>query len=149
SKVLYDLWNIVSTHYSARYGSYDAGTMEAMIPAFKYKGKGFETRHRFYGNLLSGEVTLRKQAEGKKAELRPNYSVGTGPDQWFARKGNSAYFTNDKDVVWPLMFIPLYEAFDIHGNARDEFDAYISNLIEAEFRYLVNRLKAANIAIDT
>ena len=149
SEVLYDIWTLISANYMTdQYGSYDAGTLETVIPAFKYHGKAFETRHRFGGNLLSDQVILKKM-EKRGEEAGPMESYFIGPNQWFARLGNSAYFTNDHDIRWPGMFQPMYEAFGIPKKSHQQFEAYISDLISAEFRYLTNRLKAGGVGIDT
>ena len=39
---------------------YDTGMIEEVMPVFRYKGKAYETRHAFEGNLQTGECTLHK-----------------------------------------------------------------------------------------
>ncbi|MFC1674978.1 hypothetical protein ACFL1K_03735 [Candidatus Omnitrophota bacterium] len=140
--------------------SFGPALIEAAMPAVLYKGKAFETRHRFSGNLATGEVALKHTGDDPEAPVEKRRGG------WFARVGSSAEFSNltgrtladhlGRDdnythayrLQWENMFDPLYEIFGMNTDKeRLDFRNYVDNVIISQFRYLAQRLEAAGIYI--
>ncbi len=137
--VLCGLWRLNSSVESR----YDLGGMESYIDAFKLKGMSYESRFIFRGNFQTGQFIPT-----------PN-----DPDQdasWIqdTRIGSSEFFSNNRGrprseaLVGSNRYEAVLQKYDIDPSRWEEFQAYVYELIEHDFKLIVSRLNAVGIHLN-
>lgn len=158
SEVLRRVWDTLATeeHFVSdgtrkgfSYGSYDAGMVESMLDPYRYKGRAYETRHKFNARFDQGVTSLVKtKDDGHSWNLQTPGS--------FARIGTSPYFSNQtgrssaEKMLLPAaeMYDPLFEEFKITGAQKEAFAQHIDGLVRAQVAHYFKRLGESGVRLD-
>ena len=141
--ILSNIWALISRTENEKFGTYDSGMVEGLIPAIRYNGMAYETRHPFQGNLLTGESS---------PIIIHDYEGGLGG--WYGKLGSSSYFakqigrSGSSALPFERMFDPLFEQLNIDKKRRKEFQLYVEKFVRDEFMFLVQRLQQMGIRAD-
>jgi hypothetical protein len=119
--------------------------VEDKLDFIKIRGKAYETRHLFCGDMTTGNI-ISQNIDPWGYHRRDMTSV--------ARIGSSGNFSNisgregkTKVMRYPNMYTPLLRHFE-YGFDPDQFMEHVDKLVRDEFSYISSRVRAAGILLS-
>lgn len=143
--LLMDALLLLGTASSAQTVCYDPGMIERTLPFFKPGGRAYETRHRFMGNLRTGEFLIGKGRD----DTTQGGAAQIGSNAEFVHVHDCKHPNDGRTLTWEERYDPLFTHGRFTTRNRATFVGTIDEMLTEEFAHLATRLRSAGIGLET